>query len=260
MGCNTNACQVSVLDHSPHRPLQSTYSCNIFCFRWQQIYFWTVGRVEGGGRLVFWKIFKDAFSQKCPSLDKSGGRAVEMAETQILISQGNFSQLCFSYFKSAFPRFWKIFFWDFFEMFKLGKESREGWYGGETNFNFPREFNSRLCLIHQLLTSIYFKGNSFSNLILSRIYFTQISLFFISFSSKYFWRMTLSPTTVSSVQLPASESCENQQSLQTSQTNRDYFLAKSTWIFFGQPRLYSVKTSQDFFCQKQPRFFLSKPA
>ena len=160
------------------------------------------------------------------------GRAVDMAETEILISQGNFSQLCFSYFKSAFPKFWKMFFFsEFFEMFKLRKESREGWYGGETNFNFPREFNSRLCLIHQLLTSIYFKGNSSSNLIPSWIYFTQISLFFISFSSKYFWRMTLSPPTVSSVQLPASESCENQQSLQTSQTNRDYFLAKSTWIF-----------------------------
>ena len=85
MSRNTNACP---------------YSCNIFCFRWQQIYFWTVGRVEGGGRLVFWKILKDAFSQtflKCPSLDKSGGRAVDMAETQILISQGNFSQLCVSH-------------------------------------------------------------------------------------------------------------------------------------------------------------------
>ena len=173
-------------------------------------------------------------------------------DTNLNFPRKLFTTVCFSYFKSAFPRFWKIFFWEFFEMFKLGKESREGWYGGETNFNFPREFNSRLCLIHQLLTSIYFKGNSFSNLILSWIYFTQISLFFISFSSKYFWRMTLSPPTVSSVQLPASESCENQQSLQTSQTNRDYFLAKSTWIFFGQnrPRLYSVKTNQDYILSK----------
>ena len=162
---------------------------------------------------------------------------------------------------------WEVFLrfvWNV-QVEKRGK----GWYVEETNFNFPRDFNSRLCLIHQLLTSIYFKGVHscfFFKFNTTSIYFKGVHscLFFksnttmnlfclkITFSYKCVimknlleeWQTfsaTLSPQTVSSVQLPATESCENQQSLQTSQTNPDPFLSKPTQIIF---------------CQNQPRYFL----
>ena len=45
------------------------------------------------------------------------------------------------------------------KIFKLRKVERVD--SRDTNFNFPRECNFRLCRIHKLLTAIYFKGGRY---------------------------------------------------------------------------------------------------
>ena len=101
-------------------------------------------------------LFEKHISQNVWNVQVKRRERVYMAETRILISQSNFLITVSLRIKSAFLDFVRGihgFVWNV-QVEKRGK----GWYVEETNFNFPRDFNSRLCLIHQLLTSIYFKG------------------------------------------------------------------------------------------------------
>ena len=91
-----------------------------------------------------------------------------------------------------------------------------------TNFYFPGDFKSRLCLINPLLTSIYFKKETCSIFFFKNFAFGILILTLECQNKDSIWKMTNASATVSPQTVPVWACQEvgsvktNQQSTQTS--------------------------------------------